>query len=431
MQELCHKIESRKAKIAVIGLGYVGLPLAYEFALAGFSVLGIDINEKRVANVNAGKNYVQDIDDQILKDLVGKGQLRATTDFAVLKDTDAVSVCVPTPLSKNKEPDVSYIISSIEQVANYLHPGQAVVLESTTYPGTTQEIVLPILEKNGLKVGKDFFLAFSPERIDPGNKKFGLKNTPKVIGGCTNNCSEVVQALYQSIIDKVLKVSTPAAAEMVKLLENTFRAINIGLANEVALMCDVLGINVWEVIDAAKTKPFGFMPFYPGPGLGGHCIPVDSHYLSWKLRSHDFYSRFIELAAQINNNMPRYVVDKVTKLLNEHQQCVNGSKILVLGMSYKKDIGDTRESPAIAIFSELKRLGADIYYNDPYVTSIKIDETFYESVHLSEQILATSDCVLLVSDHSIYDHDFIVKNATCIFDTRNAIKSDHQNVRKL
>lgn len=428
---LFQKIGDRKAKVGVMGLGYVGLPLAFEFAKAGFETIGIEINEGRVRSVNEGINYVQDIDNLELKELVQKGRLKATSDFSILKELDSVSICVPTPLNKNKEPDMSYIVNSIEEVSKYLHPGQLVILESTTYPGTTEEIVLPLLEKEGLHVGVDFFLAFSPERIDPGNKQYQLRNTPKVIGGITPSCAEAAQSLYQIIIDRVVPVSSPRAAELVKLLENTFRAINIGLANEVALMCDVLKIDVWEVIEAAKTKPFGFMPFYPGPGLGGHCIPIDSHYLSWKLKSHDFYSQFIELAAQVNNNMPHHIVQKIARILNDQKKSVNGSSLLILGVSYKRDIGDLRESPSLTIMTELQKMGASLSYHDPFVPSLTINETRYESSPLNSETLQKADCAIVTTDHSSFDYGMILENSRVIFDSRNAIKVKNSKVVKL
>lgn len=414
-----------------MGLGYVGLPLAFEFAKAGFETIGIEINKARVQSVNEGRNYVQDIDDNELKSLVQKGLLQATSDASVLKGLDSVSICVPTPLNKNKEPDMSYIVASMDEVAKYLHPGQMIILESTTYPGTTEEIVLPLLEKEGLRVGVDFFLAFSPERIDPGNKQYQLRNTPKVIGGITPSCAEAAQSLYQIIIDRVVPVSSPRAAELVKLLENTFRAINIGLANEVALMCDVLKIDVWEVIEAAKTKPFGFMPFYPGPGLGGHCIPIDSHYLSWKLRSHDFYSRFIELAAQINNGMPLHIVQKITQILNKQQQSVNGASILILGVSYKRDIGDLRESPSLVIMQELQKMEAKLSYCDPFVSSLEVNGKIYESSPLIPETFRKADCVIVATDHSSFNYEQIVENSRVVFDSRNAIKVKNSKVVKL
>ncbi len=431
IKTLAAKISNRTARPAVIGLGYVGLPLAFEFAQAGFQTTGIDVSAEKVSLINRGKNYVEDIDDQKFKHLVDQGFLKASTDFSILSNIDCVSICVPTPLGKNKEPDMSFIVASIEQVGKYLHSGQVIILESTTYPGTTEEIVLPLLTSKDLKVGFDFFLAFSPERIDPGNKSFGLRNTPKIVGGITSRCTEVAQTLYQTIIERVIPVSSPKTAEMVKLLENTFRAINIGLANEVALMCDILGIDVWEVIEAAKTKPFGFMPFYPGPGLGGHCIPIDSHYLSWKLRSHDFYSRFIELAAQINNGMPQHIIQKVSQLLNSRRQCLNGSNILVLGISYKKNIGDIRESPSLTIMQELQKYGARLSYSDPYVPTIQINGHQYSSVPVTREALQHSDCVIIGTDHAAFDYDLIKEHSPTIFDSRNALKTRSEKVWKL
>src|SRR5216117_3500788 len=369
-ERLSRKIESRRAHLGVIGLGYVGLPLAVEFGRAGFQVTGIDIDKRRVHRLERGESYIQDVPTSEVRALVRAGNLKATSDFSVLRRIDAVNVCVTTPLSKQRDPDVSYIVAAAKQVATYLHPGMLVILESTTYPGTTDELVLPLLTETGLKVGKDFFLAFSPERVDPGNPQFNTKNIPKVVGGVTPACSEVAVALYRQRLEKVVPVSSTQVAEMVKLLENTFRSVNIGLVNELALMCSRFGIDVWEVIRAAATKPFGFMPFYPGPGLGGHCIPIDPFYLSWKAKQTGFDPRFIELAGHINAGIPHFVVDKIAEALNTKRKAVNGSNILIAGVAYKRDIDDMRESPALDVMGLLHSKGAKVSYADPYVPEV-------------------------------------------------------------
>src|SRR3984885_4600112 len=390
------KIRSRNARVGIVGLGYVGLPLAVEFAKAGFQVTGIDVNSQKVARVNAGDSYVGDIPSGVLASLVKNGKLRATTDFGVVRDLDTVNICVPTPLRKTKDPDMSYIVSSCEEIARNLHAGMLIVLESTTYPGTTDELLLPMFEKSELRVGQDFFLCFSPERIDPGNPNFQTVNIPKVVGGTTLTCTRMGQLFYSQALQKVVGVSSTQVAEMVKLLENTFRMINIGLANEMALMCDRMGINVWEVIDAAATKPFGFMPFYPGPGLGGHCIPIDPFYLSWKTKQAGIEARFIELAGYINGNMPHFVVEKVQSALNDASKPVKGSRIHILGVAYKRDIDDVRESPALDIIHLLLRRGATISYSDPYVPEVSIDGRIIKAGGETELIEA--DCVLIVTD---------------------------------
>jgi UDP-N-acetyl-D-glucosamine dehydrogenase len=428
---LKEKIEKRKAVVGVIGLGYVGLPLAVEFGDQGFKVLGFEISQKKVKVINSGRSDIDDIEDRQVKNLVGKGLLKATLNFSLLKNADCISICVPTPLSKTKDPDVSYILSAVEQVKRYLHPGQLVVLESTTYPGTTEELIRPILEKTGLKVGRDFFLAFSPERVDPANRNYFIKNTPRVVGGTTPLCTKIAKLFYEQIINKVIPVSSTQGAEMAKLLENTFRSVNIGLVNEVALMCDRLKIDVWEIIEAAKTKPFGFMPFYPGPGLGGHCIPIDPHYLSWKLKSLNYYARFIELAGDINSHMPEYVVERVTRALNQVKKTVKGSNLLVLGVAYKKDIKDVRESPALDVIKLFQNAGAKVKYNDPHVPSILMNCDTMKSVSLSSSLLKKTDCVVIVTDHSSYDYDWIVKNSKLVFDTRNACKQVKSNRGKI
>ena len=416
---LREKIASRSLRVAVIGLGYVGLPLATTFAEAGYDVTGIDVDQQKVDLANKGESYISDISSEALQQLVDGGRLRFTTDFAALRDIDAVSICVPTPLRKTRDPDISYIISATQRVKDYLHEGQIIVLESTTYPGTTDEVLLPELEASGLIVGKDFFLAFSPERIDPGNPNFGTRNTPKVVGGITPDCTELAQAFYSVAIDTVIPVSSARVAEMTKLLENTFRAVNIGLVNEIAIICEKLDINVWEVIDAAATKPFGFMRFLPGPGLGGHCIPVDPHYLSWKLKTLDYTARFIELAAEVNSSMPHYVVNKINQALNEQKRSLNGSTILVLGIAYKKNVGDVRESPALEVVQELLDHKAIVLYNDDYVPSITLKGRTLHSQPLSSGLLQAADCVALITDHSYYDAPWIVNEARSVVDTRN------------
>ncbi len=413
------KISTRSLRVGVVGLGYVGLPLVTTFAAAGFHVTGIDIDQQKVARANRGESYIPDISSSTLQEFIDTKRLHFTSDYGVLDDIDAVSICVPTPLRKTREPDVSYIISATQQVRTHLHPGQLIVLESTTYPGTTDEVVLVELESTGLKVGVDFFLAFSPERIDPGNPNFDTRNTPKIVGGITPTCTELAQAFYGAAIEKVVPVSSARVAEMAKLLENTFRAVNIGLVNEIAIICEKLHINVWEVIEGAATKPFGFMPFMPGPGLGGHCIPVDPHYLSWKLKTLDYTARFIELAAEINSSMPHYVVNKISEALNEQRRCFNGATVLVLGVAYKRNVGDVRESPALDIIQALMSRRAVVLYNDEYVSSLTLrDRTLY-SQPLSSGLLQAADCVVIVTDHSYYDVSWIVREARCIVDTRN------------
>lgn len=419
-KELREKIEQRTAQIAVIGLGYVGLPMCIEFTRAGFSVAGIDTNQERVDKLKAGKSYILDVSDQDLQSILER--FSPTTNFRILAETDAVIICVPTPLRKTKDPDISYIVSATSEIVKFLHRKQLVILESTTYPGTTDEIILPELEATGLKIGADFFLAFSPERIDPGNVKYNIRNTPKIVGGVTPDCGELAELLYQTITEKVVKVSSTKSAEMVKLLENTFRAINIGMVNEVAIMCDKLRVDTWEVIDAAATKPFGFMPFYPGPGLGGHCIPIDPHYLSWKLKTLNYSARFIELAGEINSSMPRYVVNKISDALNQDKKSVNGSKILLLGLAYKKDSNDFRESPALDILKLLKEKDADVTFHDPHIPKIQMDSDILNSQKLEPSMLQNSDCVVIVADHSSYDWQFVVDHAKLIVDTRNAAR---------
>src|SRR2546425_542391 len=417
-QALEEKIRNRTAKMGIVGLGYVGLPLAVEFAKAGFEVTGIDLSESKVAKVNAGESYIPDIRKGVFKPLVESGKICATCDFAVVSQLDTVNICVPTPLRKTKDPDMSYIVSACQEIAKYFHKGMLVILESTTYPGTTDEVVLPMLETEDLKVGRDFFLCFSPERVDPGNPKYQTANIPKVVGGSTAACTEVGALFYSQALEKVVPVSSTQVAEMVKLLENTFRMINIGLANEIAMMCGRMDINVWEVIEAAATKPFGFMPFYPGPGLGGHCIPIDPFYLSWKTKQAGIEARFIELAGYINGQMPMFVVDKVQNALNEHRKAVKGSHIHILGVAYKKDIDDVRESPALDIIQLLERRGARLTYSDPHVPHVRLDGLDRCS---DEAAIATADCVVIVTDHSGFDYKSMAEKALLIVDTRNAL----------
>jgi UDP-N-acetyl-D-glucosamine dehydrogenase len=417
---LLEKIRDRRAHVAVIGLGYVGLPLAVEFARKGFGVTGIDLDRAKVEGIMAGRSHVEDIPPEALAPLIKAGNLRASASYEPVKEADAVVICVPTPLSKSRDPDMSYIVSATEAIKKHLDRGRLVVLESTTYPGTTEEILLPALSRKGGREGEDFFLAHSPERIDPGNKRFTVANTPKVVGGMSPASTEVAVALYGSIIEKVIPVSSPSAAEIVKLLENTFRSVNIALVNEFALICDRLGLNVWEIIEAAASKPFGFMPFYPGPGLGGHCIPVDPHYLSWKMRTLNFNARFIELAYEINSFMPEYVTRKVALALNERGKSVKGANVLLLGLSYKKDVSDMRESPALDVLERLLRLGADVHYSDPHVPHVKTHDFTLQAKPLERRLLEAADCVVVTTDHSAFDYDLILKAAHRIVDARNA-----------
>jgi len=415
------KIRTRTARVGIIGLGYVGLPLAVEFAKAGFQVTGIDVQAPKVAKLNAGESYVQDVPTDVLRPLVERGMFRATTDFSVVAELDTINIAVPTPLRKTKDPDMSYIVSACQEIARHFGPGKLVILESTTYPGTTDELVLPMLERPGLKAGEDFFLCFSPERVDPGNPKYQTVNIPKVVGGITPACTKVGALFYSQALQHVVPVSSTSVAEMVKLLENTFRMINIGLVNEMALMCDRMGINVWEVIDAAATKPFGFMPFYPGPGLGGHCIPIDPFYLSWKTKQAGIEARFIELAGYINGQMPHFVLDKIQNALNDHSKPLKGSHVHILGVAYKRDIDDVRESPALDIILLLERRGARVTYSDPFVPSVRLDGRELLAQEPAVMI-ARADCVVLVTDHAGFDYPALVANARLIVDTRNALK---------
>jgi UDP-N-acetyl-D-glucosamine dehydrogenase len=421
---LLRKIEDRSALLGVIGMGYVGLPSAVAFAEAGFRVVGVDVDAAKVEALNRGESYVEDVPAAHLRPLVAQGRLRASTEYADLRAADAIMICVPTPLRKTKDPDVSYIISAADSIVAQGGGGRGklIVLESTTYPGTTEELILPRLLQNGDRAGRDFFLAFSPERIDPGRTDFTFRTTPKVIGGVTPACLEVALALYGAVVAQPVPVSSTAAAEMVKLLENTFRAVNIGLVNEVALMCDKLGLNVWEVVEAAATKPYGFMKFTPGPGLGGHCIPIDPHYLSWKLKTVNYNARFIELAAEVNSHMPEYVVGKVTDALNAERKAVNGSHILILGVAYKPDISDVRESPALDVIHLLQERGATVSYHDPYVADLTHEGFDLRSEDLTDATLRQADCVVVVTDHAGYDWKWIGGQAGLIVDSRNALK---------
>ncbi len=421
-KQLSEKIRDKTARVGIIGMGYVGLPLAVEFANAGFSVTGLDVDSERIQVLQSGQSYIPDVPSDRVRDLVKAGRFHPTTDPDILKTMDTVTICVPTPLRKTRDPDLSYVMNSVEVIRRSLHPGQLIILESTTYPGTTDEMVLPALEETGLKAGKDFFLAFSPERVDPGNKQYTTRNTPKIVGGITPDCTQLACLLYEQAIEKVMPVSSTKVAETVKLLENTFRSVNIGLVNEIALMSYKLGIDVWEVIDAAATKPFGFLPFYPGPGIGGHCIPIDPFYLSWKARQSGFEARFIDLAGQINSRMPEYVVEKITEALNHHGKCLKGSRMLIVGVAYKKDINDVRESPALDIISLLVRRGVQISYHDPFVPSLQIEGTEQRSQDLTEETLEGQDCVVIVTNHSALDYPKVVKSSKLIMDTRNALK---------
>jgi UDP-N-acetyl-D-glucosamine dehydrogenase len=429
------KLVNRTARVGVMGLGYVGLPLAVEFARAGFYVTGIDLDSRKVDAINRGESYIQDVPTADVADLQNAGRLRASADPAELKTLDTVNICVPTPLGKTNDPDMSFVIAAVEAIATHLHPGMLVLLESTTYPGTTDEVVQPILERGGLTTGKDFFLGFSPERVDPANQRFNTKNVPKIVGGVTPACTALAKALYSSSIDTVIEVSSPKVAEMAKLLENTFRAVNIGLVNELALMCDKLGVSVWEVVDAAATKPFGFMPFYPGPGLGGHCISIDPFYLSWKLKQLGFDARFIELAGQVNGGMPHHVVEKVVDALTSRTRPVKGARVLVLGVAYKRDIDDVRESPALEVMAGLQNKGATIAYHDPFVPELPAHAwpgaADLSSVPLDAATLAASDCVVIITDHTSVDYDAVVKHARLVVDSRNAIKTKHDHIFRL
>jgi UDP-N-acetyl-D-glucosamine dehydrogenase len=424
-------VEAREARVGVIGLGYVGLPLATEFARRGFEAVGFEVDTAKADAINRGESYIADVSSSQVGELVEAKRLRATTDFSVLASCDAIIICVPTPLRKTKEPDISYILAAAEEIKKNLRRGQLVILESTTYPGTTNEVLLPMFEETGLKLDEDFLLAFSPERVDPGNPQFRTDNIPKVVGGCTDDSTEVAAALYSQIVGSVHAVSSARVAEAAKLLENTFRAVNIGMANEMARLCYALGIDTWEVIRAAATKPFGFMPFYPGPGIGGHCIPLDPHYLSWKARQHGFDSRFIGLAEEVNSRMPDHVVTLVADGLNDARKSMNGSRVLLLGVAYKKDINDVRESPALSIIDRLRAKGADVRYHDPFIPEVRFDEAHTEShgeplhsVVLTDDELKSADCVVIVTDHSQIDYAKVCQLSKLVVDTRNALGGD-------
>ena len=430
-------ISEKKARIGVIGLGYVGLPLIVEFCLKGFEGIGFEVDDKRTAEVNAGRSYIVDVKSEDLKKCIDNGKLTATTDFSRLSECDVIMICVPTPLRKTKDPDMSYILAAGEEIAEHMRPGQLVILESTTYPGTTDEILQPMLEAKGAKLDVDFLLAFSPERVDPGNPQFQTHNIPKVVGGVSDDSTAVSALLYRQIVDEVHAVSSARVAEACKLWENTFRAINIGMANEMAKLCNTLGIDTWEVVKAAATKPFGFMPFYPGPGIGGHCIPLDPHYLSWKARQHGFDSQFISLAEQVNSGMPAYVVKLVATALNDNRKAVNGSKILILGVAYKKDIDDMRESPALSIIDLLRARGADISYHDPFVPEVTFDHSYtigagdpLYSSEMNDDLIKSSDCVIICTEHSGVDYSRVCDLASLVVDTRNALSLENRNGSK-
>lgn len=421
--DLIGKIKSKKANIGIIGLGYVGLPLVIRFGEEDFNVIGCDIDQNKVEKLNRGESYIRHIPTEKIRTLINKNKFQATSDYSRLKEVDCIIICVPTPLSNRREPDLSYIENTSDEIAKYLKDGQLISLESTTYPGTTREILLSRFENNGLKVGEDFFLVFSPERENPGDTKYNTKNIPKVVGGITSSCTKVGKTLYEQIVDQVVVVSSTEVAEFTKLLENIFRAVNIALVNELKMLADRMGIDIWEVIETASTKPFGFMPFYPGPGLGGHCIPIDPFYLTWKAREYDFHTRFIELAGEINTQIPYYIVEKVNYTLNKSGKSFKGSKVLVLGIAYKKDVDDQRESPSLKIIQLLREHGAEVIYNDPHVPECKGHRHYpdinMKSIELTDEILSDADITLLLTDHTAYDYVFIEKHARCIVDTRN------------
>jgi UDP-N-acetyl-D-glucosamine dehydrogenase len=432
--QLTKRIRTKTAAVAVIGLGYVGLPLAVEKAKVGFRVLGVDQNPERAAMANRGENYIGDVKDDELKDIVDKGLLTASTSFDCLKEADVIVICVPTPLTANMDPDISYIENVCGEIVPRLRQGHLVTLESTTYPGTTEEVILPLLEESGLKVGEDFFLSFSPERVDPGNKRYTTKNTSKVVGGVTPACLDVAKTFYEQTILNVVPVSSPSIAEMTKVFENTYRAVNIALVNEIMLLCDRMGLDVWEVVDAAGTKPFGIQTFYPGPGVGGHCIPIDPFYLTWRARQFDFHTRFIELAGEVNIQATYHVIDAISRALNKAGKCINGAKILVLGVAYKKDISDVRESPALKVIDLLKKEHADLSFHDPYVSELKAVEPYdwaMDGVELTVERLQEADCVVITTEHSSFDYEWVVENAKLVVDTRNATKNVKNNREKI
>jgi len=429
--EIINLIKDKRARVGVIGLGYVGLPLLTEFAGKGFNTVGFEVDERKAAQINAGQSYIGDVASPLVKELVDAGRLRATTDFDHLKECDAIIICVPTPLRKTKEPDVSFILAAAEEIRKRLRRAQLVILESTTYPGTTDEVLLPMLQETGLKLDEDFLLAFSPERVDPGNPHFQTHNIPKVVGGVTDDSTEAAACLYSQIVDEVHAVSSARVAEAAKLLENTFRAVNIGMANEMARLCYALGIDTWEVIGAAATKPFGFMPFYPGPGIGGHCIPLDPHYLSWKARQHGFDSRFISLAEEVNSRMPEHVVQLVSDGLNDDRKSMKGARILLVGVAYKRDIDDVRESPALSIIDRLRTKGGEVRYHDPFVREVRFDDAHIEgggaplsSVELSDEEIRAADCIVIVTNHTQIDYARVTEQAALVVDTRNALNGE-------
>ena len=431
MSALLEKIRDHTAVVGVVGLGYVGLPLAVLQAKTGYRVHGIDEVQEKVKQVNAGENYIRDVNDADLREVVRAGRLTATGDFAILRDCDVSLICVPTPLTRNKEPDITAIVKVTRELAKRVHPGMLVVLESTTYPGTTEDVMVPLLTAGGLEVGKDLFVAFSPERVDPGNRSFKTHNTYKLVGGMTEACQTMARTFYEQSIVKIFPVSSPRIAEMTKVFENVFRSVNIVLVNELALLCDRMGLNVYEVIDAAATKDFGFMPFYPGPGVGGHCIPLDPYYLAWKSKEYDLHTRFIELAGEINESMPYYVVAKLQRLLNRHGRCLNGANILVLGVTYKADVEDPRETPALKVMELLEQEGARLTYVDPYAPTFVVGGTTYTSATLTEETLTCSDCAVILTAHSVFDYEFIARHARVVFDTRNGTKQVKTNRDKI
>ena len=434
-EQLLNKIEEKTIAVGVVGLGYVGLPLAVEKAKAGFKTIGFDVQKSKVDLVNAGHNYIGDVVDEDLKKIVEAGMLKATTDFSFVKDVDFIAICVPTPLDSHQQPDISYVKSSAEEIAKYLTKGTMVVLESTTYPGTTEELLKPILETSGLKCGEDFYLGFSPERVDPGNKQFKTKNTPKVVGAIGKDAREVIAAMYRAVLEgDVYEVSSPAVAEMEKILENTYRNINIGLANEMAILCNRMGIDYWEVVDAAKTKPYGFQAFYPGPGLGGHCIPLDPYYLSWKAREYGFHTSMIESSMMVNDKMPEYCVERSMAILNRHKKALNGSRVLVLGVAYKNDIDDYRESPAIRVIEKLREAGAETDFYDPWIAEYKDKGQIFKGIEaIDESVISEYDLIVITAAHTNIDYNMVQRNAKAIFDTRNAMKdvADRDNIEVL
>jgi len=432
LRNLEEKLRDKSATVGIVGLGYVGLPLALAFSEAGFKVLGFDIQQKRVNLVNQGRSYITDVSSDRLSAIRVKKLLEATTDQSKLGEVDVICICVPTPLTKTKDPDLSYVIRESEKISQHLQPGQLVVLESTTYPGTTKEVILPILERSRLKGGSDFYLAYSPERVDPGNEKYGIGNTPKLVGGIDSQSAKLAELLYRQIAEAVVSVSCPEVAEMTKVFENVFRSVNIALVNELAQLCEKMGIGVWEVIDAASTKPFGYMPFYPGPGIGGHCIPLDPYYLANKAREYDFHTRFIELAAEINEQMPHHITSRIIESLNAQGRSLNGAKVLMLGVAYKKDAQDLRESPSLKLIQLLQEKGAKVSYNDPYISKIQLSEGTLTSVEPTEESLSSADCVVIATDHSCYDLEQIATRAKLVFDTRGATKGlKHDNIVRL